>query len=272
MGADMARRTNRARTPWLASTLLLAVLVEGAMAQSLEGTAWNAVEVYGTAVTALSAAADRQPHLVFGLDGRVAGADGCNQLSGSYTVKGEAISFGEMRGTLMACPKTEELTQRFRAALKGTGHWRIIDGRLQFYGATGKPLAVFEPRSPAGSGGGALQGTSWQLVKFQGGDGQTFTPGAAARYTIEFAADGALIARIDCNRGRGTWQATPLGQLELGPLALTRARCPEGSLHDQIVRQWTFVRSFLVKDGHLFLSLMADGGTYEFAPVAPKKP
>jgi len=27
-----------------------------------------------------------------------------------------------------------------------------------------------------------------------------------------------------------------------------------------------------MRNGHLFLSLKADGGIYEFAPVAPKKP
>ena len=115
-----------------------------------------------------------------------------------------------------------------------------------------------------------LQGTSWQLVKFQGGDGRTLTPDDPAKYTIQFAADGRLAARVDCNRGSGTWKATP-PQLEFGPLALTRAMCPKGSLHDQIVKQWTFVRSFVVKDGRLFLSLMADGGIYEFAPVDPAR-
>ena len=60
---------------------------------------------------------------------------------------------------------------------------------------------------------------------------------------------------------------TGSGQLELGPPALTRAKCPEGSLHDQIVKQWSYIRSFLIKDGHLFLALMADGGTYEFEPI-----
>jgi para-nitrobenzyl esterase len=40
-----------------------------------------------------------------------------------------------------------------------------------------------------------------------------------------------------------------------------------GSLHDELVRQWPNVRSYLLKDGRLFLSLMADGGTIEFEPA-----
>jgi heat shock protein HslJ len=57
-------------------------------------------------------------------------------------------------------------------------------------------------------------------------------------------------------------------QLEFGPLALTRAMCPPGSLHDQIAKNWTYIRSYVIKNSHLFLSLMADGGVYEFEAVA----
>jgi para-nitrobenzyl esterase len=143
---------------------------------------------------------------------------------------------------------------------------------LELFGATGKPLAVFErgPQAPP-AGSASLQGTLWQLVTFQGGDGTTLTPDDRTKYTLDFGTGGRLTARIDCNRGAGTWKTTGSGQLELGPLALTRAKCPEGSLHDQIVKQWPYIRSFLIKDGHLFLALMADGGTYEFEPRASKK-
>lgn len=131
----------------------MALLPIGAMAQApaparLAGTAWNAVEVVGTAVPA-SMAADRLPHLVFGEDGRLSGADGCNRLTGPYTLDGARIAFGVLAGTMMACPETDELANRFRSALKGTGHWQILDGRLHFYGATGKPLAIFAPAPPA---------------------------------------------------------------------------------------------------------------------------
>jgi para-nitrobenzyl esterase len=112
-----------------------------------------------------------------------------------------------------------------------------------------------------------LGGTAWQLVKFQGGDEKILAPDDRSKYTLAFAADGGLSARLDCNRGRGAWKSAGANQLELGPMALTRALCPPGSLHDQIVRQLPFVRSYVIKGGHLFLSLMADGGTYEFEPV-----
>ena len=84
---------------------------------------------------------------------------------------------------------------------------------------------------------------------------------------MEFGVDGNLSMQIDCNRGRATWKATEPNQLEIGPLAATRAMCPPGSLHDRVVKDMEYVRSYVMKDGHLFLSLMADGGIYEFEPM-----
>ena len=121
------------------------------------------------------------------------------------------------------------------------------------------------PPSPAPS----LGGTTWQLVRFKGSDDTVVTPEDRSHYTLAFARDGSFSARIDCNRARGTWTSAAPGQVELGPLALTRAMCPPGSLHDRMVRHLSMVRSYIIRDGRLFLSLMADGGIYEFAPSAP---
>jgi para-nitrobenzyl esterase len=127
-------------------------------------------------------------------------------------------------------------------------------------------------QTPPPNAAADLGGTSWQLVKFQGGDDKTLTPDDKAKYTIQFSTDGGLSARIDCNRGRSAWKSSGSSRLQLGPLALTRAQCPPGSLHDQIVKHWEFIRSYIIKDGHLFLSLMADGGIYEFEPTGGAKP
>jgi len=127
-------------------------------------------------------------------------------------------------------------------------------------------------QTPSGTAPASLAGTSWQLVRFQGGDGAVVTPDDGSKYTLTFGADGALAARIDCNRGRGTWKSANPGQLALGPLALTRAMCPPQSMHDRIVTHWSSIRSYVIKDKHLFLSLMADGGIYEFQPAAAAPP
>ena len=113
--------------------------------------------------------------------------------------------------------------------------------------------------------------TPWQFVKFQGGDDIVLKPDDKTKYTLAFSADGSVSVRRDCNRGRGTWKASGANQLELGPLALTRAMCAQGSLHDRFVKHWSFVRSYVIRNGHLYLSLLADGGIYEFEPIVAQK-
>jgi para-nitrobenzyl esterase len=128
------------------------------------------------------------------------------------------------------------------------------------------PAAAQQTAPSAGLGG-----TSWQLVSFQSGDDTVLMPDDKAKYTIAFAANGSINVRFDCNRGHGTWKSSGPHHVQFGPLALTRAMCPPGSLHDHIVKRWEFVRSYTIKDGHLFLSLMADGGIYQFEPIPGKR-
>ena len=237
-------------------------------AQSLEGIDWKAIELAGKPVVVENA--NREPRLRLESGGRVSGSDGCNRIAGSFTLQGANVTFGQMLGTLMACGTSAESERAFRDALQATRRFRIVGGRLELFNDAGTRVAVFEaPEQAPPAASSQLQGTSWQLVRFRGGDDATLTPDDRAKYTIEFGADGRLTARVDCNRGRGTWTSQGSNQLQFGPLALTRAQCPAGSLHDQIVKQWSSIRSFLIKDGHLFLALMADGGTYEFEPLRP---
>ena len=116
-------------------------------------------------------------------------------------------------------------------------------------------------------GGNPLSGTTWRLVKFQGPDERTFAPEDKSKYTIKFGSDGRVVVRVDCNRGNSTWKVTAKGELKFGSWSRTTAKCGAGSLHDQIVNEGANVRSFAIKDGHLFLSGMAEGGYYELEPI-----
>jgi para-nitrobenzyl esterase len=110
-----------------------------------------------------------------------------------------------------------------------------------------------------------LEGTAWELVKIEGTDARIHVPAERGHYLLAFTPHGELSARIDCNRGSGTWSSPEAGRLVLGPLASTRAQCPPGSLYDEIVAHWTEVRSYAIREGHLFLT--GGGGVYEYAPM-----
>ena len=245
---------------------------DSAGARPLEGTYWKAIELAGKPTPARNA--NREAHLVFQVGGRVSGSDGCNRIVTSYELKGDVVTFGQGTGTQMACINTWEIDRAFRDALKSATRLTIVGDRLELFDVTDKRVAAFTapaqaslpPNTPR------LEGTPWKLVKFQGSDDKTLTPDDGAKYTIEFGVDGLLTARVDCNRGRGSWKSSGSNQLQVGPLTLTRARCPAGSLHDHIVKQWGYIRSYVIRGGHLFLSLMADGGIYEFEPLTKTKP
>jgi heat shock protein HslJ len=96
-------------------------------------------------------------------------------------------------------------------------------------------------------------------------------PDDPSRYTMRLNADGTVELRLDCNRGRGSWSAEAVGDgdsgsFDFGPLAVTRALCPPPNLDEQIATQAEYVRSYLLDDGRLHLSLMADGGILVWEP------
>jgi len=119
-----------------------------------------------------------------------------------------------------------------------------------------------------------LPGTTWQLVAIQSmDDAQGTTKIKEPRdFTLAFGQDGRATLRLDCNRGMGDYRITPAadgssGGLTFGPIAATRALCPPPHLDNRVARDMAYVRSYLLKDGKLYLSLMADGGIYEWAPL-----
>ena len=118
-------------------------------------------------------------------------------------------------------------------------------------------------------------GTAWRLVELQSmDDAQGIRrPSDPARYTMRLEADGRVSMRLDCNQASGNWKAEPApgdpssGGFTFGPLATTFALCPEPSLGEVVSLQAQYVRGYLVKDGRLNLSLLADGGIQVWEPL-----
>lgn len=119
-----------------------------------------------------------------------------------------------------------------------------------------------------------LKGTTWQLHAIQSMDDAQGTTKMEdpSRFTLAFGSDGRAVFRLDCNRGQGGYEVTPAsdsttGSLTFSLIAVTRALCPQPPLGEKVARDMAYVRSYLLKEGKLYLTLMADGGIYEWAPV-----
>ncbi|HUK36743.1 MAG TPA: META domain-containing protein [Vicinamibacterales bacterium] len=118
----------------------------------LEGTYWKAIELGGKPVSSSSV---REAHLIFKSHGQVSGADGCNRLRGSYELKREAITFGAMVSTRMACTDTGGTDRAFGQVLKRARRLRIVGDHLELSDAAGRQVAVFraadQPRATTGA-------------------------------------------------------------------------------------------------------------------------
>ncbi|MBP0049273.1 META domain-containing protein [Marinobacterium sp. AK62] len=120
---------------------------------------------------------------------------------------------------------------------------------------------------------GPLVDTQWRLVEFQSmDDAQGITrPDEHALYSLSLHGDGSASLQLGCNRVTASWSAQQAsdatsGHFELGAVEGVSAVCPPTSLEKQILSQAGFIRSYLLKEGRLYMSLMADGGIYAWAP------
>jgi heat shock protein HslJ len=110
-----------------------------------------------------------------------------------------------------------------------------------------------------------LVGQTWQWVHFTD-PMQSFDVPNPDKYALSFQKDGTVNIVADCNNASGTYTVDDSNlTIELGPM--TMVACPPDSLSDDYLKNLSFVRIYFFQDGHLFLDMMADGGTLEFAPA-----
>ncbi len=139
-------------------------------------------------------------------------------------------------------------------------------------GTLGTAVLTLSGCNAAGSSD-PLIGTTWKLTGIESMSEEQ--PGVEiadpAKYTVTFGADGRAGFLVDCNRGNSTWQtdaaATDSGSLTFGPIALTRMMCPQPSDDAKVAAALGRVRSYLLKDGRLSLSMEADSGIMHWEPM-----
>lgn len=155
---------------------------------------------------------------------------------------------------------------------------RTARGWISFVGSISAAMVTAACSAPAGTAkdaatGTGLVGSSWQLVAIRSMDDAQGTTRVSAPQTlsVHFGADGRASFQLECNRGTGSFAVGAIagssGELTFGPIAATRALCPGADLGERLARQLPYVRSYLRKDGNLFMSLMADGGILEWQPA-----
>ena len=141
-------------------------------------------------------------------------------------------------------------------------------------GALAAVAALTASGGNAKTGSDPLTGTTWQLTSIESMSPEeqpTTKIDDPSKYTVTFGEDGQAGFRVDCNRGNSTWKtddgATDSGAMTFGPIALTRMMCPQPSEDAKVAAALGRVRSYLLSDGKLHLSMEADSGIMHWEPL-----
>ena len=112
----------------------------------------------------------------------------------------------------------------------------------------------------------AIPPVVWELVEYTERGGEPVAIDDPTRYTLQFLAEGELLARVDCNQGHGGYTAAD-GVLTVTPMATTRMACPPGSVDTVFLRLLLAATAFgFDADGRL--RLRGDMGELHLRPAA----
>lgn len=122
------------------------------------------------------------------------------------------------------------------------------------------------------SGPHPLEGTEWRLVAIDTtGSTTTLDPALQVRHSLSFAAEGQAFMQLDCNRGRASWTAgqprNGAGALDIGPIASTRALCPEPSFGEAMASGLAEARSYMLTADRRELVIETGTRRFTFAPA-----
>ncbi|MDQ3692754.1 MAG: META domain-containing protein [Chloroflexota bacterium] len=189
-------------------------------------------------------------------DGSVAARADCNQVGGSYEITGDALTLSGLMMTLVGCP-AGSLGTEYVGWLALVTSYEVATDRLILSLADGGTLR-FLP---------AIVGVVWEWQRFLGSNDSAVESGEPENYTLQFEADGRVLARADCNHGRGQY-TVEAPAIDIERVGLTRMACPAESLADEFVAYLDEVTSFVIVDGELSLALPTDGGFLIFTARA----
>jgi len=209
--------------------------------------------------------------LNFAEDGSVQIVADCNNASGGYTTDGSSLTIEVGPMTRAACPP-ESRSDQFVSLLGSTAIYFFEDGNLFIdLMADGGTLALTPASAEAmpddgeGAMDGALWTNSWQWMSFTN-PAEQFEIDMPENYVLTFYEDEALTIVADCNTVLGGY-SDDAGALTITMGPSTLVACPPESRSDQFVQLLQGAARYFFEDGSLFIDLMADGGTLEFAPV-----
>lgn len=106
----------------------------------------------------------------------------------------------------------------------------------------------------------------WQLERIEYGKDKTVTPSSPEKYRVEFLEGGSLVARLDCNRGRGGYKVSG-STLSIDPILSTLMACGGDSIAREFAKALQTATSFRRRNDTLMLSMPKTEGTMYLTTV-----
>ena len=106
---------------------------------------WIATQINGVEIKS-NELSSKRPAIQFDAKGkRFFGADGCNQIQGSFESQGSILRLGPIASTMMACIGNDNstLSRQYANALASTTSYELKGHELKFMDPSGKVLVSF---------------------------------------------------------------------------------------------------------------------------------
>ncbi|MGC4191327.1 MAG: META domain-containing protein [Thermomicrobiales bacterium] len=231
---------------------------EAGEAPVLAYTSWRLVEMQTGPNSASQPGAGEMFSLVFGEGDAVTVTTDCATAVGTIAIRANHDVVPNLTVTGASTCERRSLPERFLNNVNLAGSWVFDDdGMLVLNLAADGGFIRLEQ---------TLTGTTWRWTGFQGGDGETAQPEADAPTTMVFGTDGVVTLTAPC----GTMMA-PYALDGARGLLIDTSALPASSDPCMNGTRLTLgaMRSYVFRDGKLFISLMADGGIHTFEATAP---
>lgn len=205
--------------------------------------------------------------------GQVSGSSGCNTYAGTYESSGDALTFGPLATTRMACPPpASDVETAYLAALSMTTSYAIRDAVLSLADGQGAELLRFERGV-----GPALTGTLWKVTGYNNGEEAVVSALSGTELTAVFGDEGRVWGSAGCNSYNGAY-ASGGATISVGDVAVTEMACtePEGVMEQEIayLAALQSAKTWSIRGGMLELRT-AEGAiavTFASGGPAPEQP
>lgn len=212
-----------------------------------EATSWHVLE--GTTVT-----------LLFSEGGSISGSAGCNHYFGSYELKGDTITIGQVGQTMMYCMGAGVMEQesRYLSLLSDAVSVTATNDTLSFadsHGFTILSFARFVPPAPE-----PFVGTNWTLNSFYTKNAVSSVIGGTT-ITAVFDNEGRVTGSAGCNHYFGSYILEG-DSLSISTVGSTKMNCPGWGIMEQ---EATYLESLSKAGGFTingkYMSLVDANGT-----------